>query len=661
MTQTCLSRIARAALAAVAFGTAAATLSAQAGTGRLEGRVRDSAGVRIPNARVIVVGSAFSAPVDTAGNYAINGIPAGTYSVRATYVGYRPVQTDSIRILAGQVTRLDFVLVGAPVQLDQLVVTGSRQALVPRDAVSSKQIITGSSVNRLPVDRIQQALALQGGFGRGTRGEQGVTYIDGVPVRNFPNTEAYDRIVENPFLDPRYDPLSTFGIDVDRASYSNVRRFISQGRHPEKDAVRIEEMINYFAYDYPAPAANSEHPFTVTTEVAAAPWNPAHRVVRIGLQARKLDTSTLPANNLTFLLDVSGSMEPWNRLPLVKAAMRLLVDQLRKQDRVAIVVYAGDAGVRLRPTSGADKTTILDAIDGLEAGGSTNGSAGLRLAYDVARQSHLDGGNNRIILATDGDFNVGLSSDSDMERLIEAERRGGTFLTVLGVGYGNLKDSKLEKIADAGNGNYAYLDNLLEAHKVLVQEMGGTLVTVAKDVKLQVEFNPATVQAYRLIGYEDRLLRSEDFADDEKDAGDMGAGHSVTALYEITPAGVTDAAPARGIEPLRYQTPSVIKSHPGDELLFVKVRYKDPDAKASKLLAVAAPGHVGKPSTDFTFAMAVASFGMILRESQYRGAATLDGVLDAARQSLGADSHGYRAGFLSMVESYQKMNVAVDR
>jgi len=349
-------------------------------------------------------------------------------------------------------------------------------------------------------------------------------------------------------------------------------------------------------------------------------------------------------------------MEPANRLPLVKAAMRLVVDQLRPQDRVSIVVYAGDAGIRLRPTSGSDKLAILDAIEHLAAGGSTNGSAGLRLAYAVARESRAPGVNNRIILATDGDFNVGLSSDDDMERLIENERQGGTFLTVLGVGYGNLKDSKLEKIADKGNGNYAYLDNLLEAHKVLVQEMGGTLVTVAKDVKLQVEFNPAKVQAYRLIGYEDRLLRSEDFRDDRKDAGEMGAGHSVTALYEVVPAGVRSTVPIRAPDSLRYQAPveQPTGTH-GDELLFVKVRYKDPNGETSKLLTHTAADRSSSPSTDFAFGAAVAEFGMLLRGSEYKGHASTEEVLGLARRSLGADPFGYRAGFVAMVEAYQKI------
>ncbi|CAA9317427.1 MAG: Putative von Willebrand factor, vWF type A domain protein STM2315, partial [uncultured Gemmatimonadaceae bacterium] len=347
------------------------------------------------------------------------------------------------------------------------------------------------------------------------------------------NTEAYARIYENPFASPRVAPLSTFSIDVDHAAYANVRRFIAEGRRPPADAVRVEELLNYFTYDNPAPAGDA--PFSVTSEVGRAPWSPGHQLVRIALQARRIPTEALPPSNLVFLIDVSGSMAPPDKLPLVKQAFRLLVNELRPQDRVAIVVYAGAAGLVLPSTPGSEKARILAALDRLEAGGSTAGGAGLRLAYDVARAHQRRGVNSRVVLATDGDFNVGESSDAAMVRLVEQRRDEGTALTVLGVGTGNLKDAKMEQLADKGNGNYAYLDNLLEAQKALVQEMGGTLVTVAKDVKLQVEFNPRRVAGYRLIGYENRALRDEDFNDDAKDAGELGAGHAVTALYELIP------------------------------------------------------------------------------------------------------------------------------
>ena len=464
------------------------------------------------------------------------------------------------------------------------------------------------------------------------------------------NTESYDRIVDNPFLGARDNPLSTFSVDVDRASYSNVRRFVTEGQRPPKDAVRIEELVNYFSYEYPDP--DDRHPFSVTTEVARTPWHADHLLVRIGLQARRVSLADMPRNNLVFLIDVSGSMQTHDKLPLVKRALQLLVQQLREQDRVAIVVYAGAAGLVLPPTSGEHKGVILAAIDALEAGGSTAGGAGIRLAYDVARQYHLPNGNNRVILATDGDFNVGASSDAEMERLIEEKRQQGTFLSVLGFGRGNLKDSKMETLADKGNGNYAYIDDIAEAKKVFGAEMGGTLLTLAKDVKLQVEFNPEKVASYRLIGYENRMLRKEDFDDDTKDAGEIGAGHSVTALYEVVPKGSPSVASAT--EPLRYQTATqtIASREHGSELMYVKLRYKLPDASTSRWLDHVVPS--SRPtngSEDLRFAASVASFGMILRDSEYRGSATLDDVLSLARGALGEDEGGYRAEFVKLVET----------
>ena len=486
--------------------------------------------------------------------------------------------------------------------------------------------------------------------------------------------EGYDRIYENEFMAVGANPLSTFGIDVDRASYSNVRRFIRGGQLPPADAVRIEELINYFTYDLPNP--EGPDPFSLRTEVGPAPWNPMHRLVRIGIQGRRIDTADLPPSNLVFLVDVSGSMQPANKLPLLKSALRMLVNQLRPQDRVAIVVYAGAAGLVLEPTSGADKETILEALSRLEAGGSTAGGAGLRLAYDVARRHHMEGGNNRLILATDGDFNVGPSSDAEMIRLIEDRRDQGTFLTVLGFGTGNLQDAKVEQIADHGNGNFAYIDSAHEARKVLVQEFGGTLYTIAKDVKLQVEFNPARLQAYRLIGYENRMLAAEDFNDDRKDSGDLGAGHTVTALYEVIPTGVDTSTPIRGLDELRYQRrPAqrragraprdfnndqhndervVLRESP--EMLFVKLRYKDPNGSRSRLLSTAVRDVDVVPSSDFTFAASVAAFGMVLRDSKYCGATDLAAVLRWARSSVGRDQEGYRREFVRMVEEAQRLD-----
>lgn len=465
------------------------------------------------------------------------------------------------------------------------------------------------------------------------------------------NTEEYALHDDNRFLSVASAPLSTFSADVDRASYSNVRRFIAGGALPPKDAVRVEELINYFTYGYPEPS--DADPVSITTDVAEAPWNPAHRIVRIGLQTRRIRTEHLPPNNLVFLLDVSGSMMPSNKLPLVKQAFSLLVNQLREQDRVAIVVYAGNAGLVLPSTSGADKATILDALDRLEAGGSTAGGAGIKLAYDIAKQNFMPRGNNRVILATDGDFNVGVSSTGELTRLVEERRAEGTYLTVLGFGMGNIKDSRLEQLADKGNGNYAYVDDLLEARKVLVTEMGATLFTVAKDVKLQVEFNPAAVQAYRLIGYENRLLRNEDFVDDKKDAGDMGAGHSVTALYEIIPVGAKLDVAVGTTAPLRYQRTGTRKATGGTEAMFVNVRYKLPQDSTSRLLQHAVSASRISDSADLRFAMAVAGYGLLLRDSEFKGTIKYDDVIALAKGSSGDDRE--RAAFVSLVESTRRI------
>ncbi|EDM37505.1 hypothetical protein PBAL39_10186 [Pedobacter sp. BAL39] len=465
-------------------------------------------------------------------------------------------------------------------------------------------------------------------------------------------TESYAGINENRFHDPLKDPLSTFSIDVDAASYSNVRRMINNGGLPEKDAVRIEEMINYFDYDYPQPAGDD--PVNIITEIAAAPWNKKHKLVQIGLQGKTISTAKLPSSNLVFLIDVSGSMNDSNKLPLLVSSFKLLTDQLRKTDRVAIVVYAGNSGLVLPSTSGDQKTTIKDALNKLSAGGSTAGGAGIRLAYEVAAKNYIKGGNNRVILATDGDFNVGASSDEDMEKLIEEKRKSGVFLTVLGFGMGNLKDSKMEVLADKGNGNYAYIDNINEARKVLVNEFGGTLFTIAKDVKLQVEFNPAKVQAYRLIGYENRLLEDKDFNDDLKDAGELGSGHTVTALYEVIPVGVQSTFSA-SVDPLKYQQNKVSAGSNGSpELLTVKMRYKDPDGKKSKLLQEAvmdSPVSLSGSSSNFRFAAAVAEFGMLLCQSDFKQDASFAQVINLATNAMDKDKEGYRSEFLKLVRS----------
>jgi len=478
----------------------------------------------------------------------------------------------------------------------------------------------------------------------------GVNLLDSDPSQF--NTEEYGRVDENEFLAVADHPLSTFSADVDRASYSNVRRFLRDGQRPPRDAVRIEEMINYFTYDYPDPSG--AQPFSVTTEVAGCPWNEQHRLLLVGLQGRRMNTADLPANNLVFLIDVSGSMFEPNKLPLVKQGLELLVNQLRPQDRVAIVVYAGNAGLVLPSTTGSNKGAILSAIQALEAGGSTAGGAGIKLAYEIAKQNLLDNGNNRVILATDGDFNVGASSDGELQQLIESKRGDRIYLTVLGFGTGNVKDSKMKLLADKGNGNYAYVDTLAEARKVLVQEMGATLFTIAKDVKLQIEFNPARVASYRLIGYENRLLRKEDFNNDAKDAGDIGAGHSVTALYELVPPGadVTTAS----VDPLKYQATHLTAASP--ELLTLKLRYKEPDSENSKLLTYTVSdsrADVTAASDNLRFASAVAEFGMLLRDSKNKGDATYDEVRQLAQKSLGRDYEGYRRDFMTMIGDAEKV------
>lgn len=464
------------------------------------------------------------------------------------------------------------------------------------------------------------------------------------------NTENYDLINENEFQEVVNAPLSTFSIDVDAASYSNVRRFINNNQLPPKDAVRVEELINYFTYDYPQP--KGDDPFSINTEISTCPWKNEHRLLHIGLQGKKMELEKMPPSNLVFLLDVSGSMDSPNKLPLLKASFRLLVEQLRQQDKVSVCVYAGAAGIVLPPTSGSEKQTILDALNKLEAGGSTAGGQGIVLAYKTAKENLIKNGNNRVILATDGDFNIGVSSDAELVRMIEEKRNDGIFLTILGFGMGNYKDSKMEKLADKGNGNYAYIDNILEAKKVLVSEIGGTLFTIAKDVKIQIEFNPASVRAYRLIGYENRALKAQDFNDDKKDAGELGAGHSVTALYEIIPVGVDTELPK--VDDLKYQETKVSgEAKKSGEMCTVKFRYKPPKEDVSKLIEVPVKDEDTKfdtTSDNFRFSAAVAGFGMLLRESKFKGDLTFKKVEEMAKNAMGKDSEGYRHEFVKLVE-----------
>lgn len=518
-------------------------------------------------------------------------------------------------------------------------------ASASQGSVQNFEDVTGNMFYRKP-----ETFLVTSNDGRTRRTEGTFNYSESQPPVYYDVDryyEAYEPFNENEFETPLNQPLSTFGIDVDGAGYSNMRRFIQAGYLPPKDAVKLEEMVNYFNYDLPEP--EGEHPFSITTEVGECPWQTDHLLMQVALKGKSVDMDKQQANNLVFLLDVSGSMNAPDKLPLLKKSLYLLVNEMGSDDRVAIVVYAGAAGLVLPPTSGKNKSKIYDAIERLDAGGSTAGGEGINLAYEVAKEASIPGGNNRIILATDGDFNVGVSNDDELIRLIEEKRKSGIFLSVLGFGTGNLQNAKMEKLADNGNGNYNYIDNILEAKKVLVDEMGGTLITIAKDVKLQLEFNPEHVKNYRLLGYENRILAPEDFENDAKDAGDLGSGHTVIALYEITPVDAFKVQKANG---LRYQK-QVVNTSTGlkNELAIIKFRYKKPNGNTSRLIENIVENHVGtEPSENFNFASAVAEFGMLIRDSKYKGMASFDAILKRAKANKGKDEFGYRAEFIQLVE-----------
>ncbi len=557
---------------------------------------------------------------DNKGYFSIN-LAQGTYSVEITAIGYDVYTYKKVAISNDHTTKLKINLNPSTVEVDSIL-----QDEVCLE-VKEEFVASGRAAKQKSMGGVNYAMA-----------------CDAIYSPQVFNTESYDVINENTFKDVINNPLSTFSIDVDKASYSNIRRFLNQNQKPVKDAVRIEELINYFDYEYPQP--KNGNPFSVTTEGDKCPWNEKHQVVLVGLKGENLSENQIPPSNLVFLLDVSGSMDEPNKLPLVKKSFKYLVDNLRSVDRVAIVVYAGAAGCVLESTPGNIKETIINSIDRLQAGGSTAGGEGIVLAYKIAKENYIKGGNNRVILATDGDFNIGASSDAEMVRLIEEKRKDGIFLSILGVGMGNYKDSKMEKIADAGNGNYSYIDNLLEAKKVFGNELWGTLYTIAKDVKIQVEFNPNKVKAYRLIGYENRLLNKEDFNDDKKDAGEIGCGHTVTALYEIIPAGSDETVP--NVDPLEYQKQTV--ANDSKNMMTVKIRYKKPDGDTSMLITEKVNPENLKATNNLKFASAVAEFGMILRESEFKGTATFASVYKKAKEAKGADEYGYRADFIKMVE-----------
>jgi len=579
---------------------------------------------------------------DANGEYCFTGISAGTYSIQISSPGYDKLILNNLEYDGKTILSKNIQLQALQNQSDSVSVTITEEMEM-------------NNVDLLAPITISQNTSSKNYNMRGARYKKCEAYSSGYnypsPAKEAFNTEEYDKINDNEFKEAKKNALSTFSIDVDKASYSNVRRFITEGSLPPADAVRIEEMMNYFNYNYPQP--EGDQPFSITTEFTDCPWNKSHKLIHIGLQGKEVKTDNIPKNNLVFLLDVSGSMEDPNKLPLLKSGLTLLINQLRPQDKVAIVVYAGAAGIVLPSTDGSHKDRILDALEKLQAGGSTAGGEGIQLAYKVAKENFMKDGNNRVILATDGDFNVGVSSDGELVRMIEQKREQGVFLTVLGFGSGNYKDSKMEQLADKGNGNYAYIDNILEAKKVLVKEMGGTLLTIAKDVKIQVEFNPAQVKAYRLVGYENRVLANEDFNDDKKDAGELGSGHTVTAMYEIIPAGSTEEVAS--IDPLKYQptSPTQAPSSFGNEIMTIKYRYKAPKENTSKLISQIVTDKktpFSLASENCRFSSSVVEFGMLLRDSKFKGDANFKDVLTMARSSKGRDMEGYRAEFIRLVE-----------
>jgi len=629
----------------------------------VSGLVLDKASSQpLPGVTVLVKGTNLGTSTDAQGRYALRVPNAAKAVLLFNFVGYLPVERA-----VGKAHTLNIALKADNAQLNEVVVVakGVEQKSEVNGSVS--QVLAGRAAGvhirgaaspgkaKRVVSRVGYAAADASAADSWGAPSPAMPVLPGQPEAGAGDTYAH--VQENTFFDAKKAPLSTFALDVDNASYTNVRRFLNEGQLPPRDAVRAEEMLNYFRYDYAAPPVASPDPVRISTELAACPWNPAHQLARIGIQARKVETAKLPPANLVFLVDVSGSMDEPDKLPLVQAGLKLLVKQLRPQDRVALVAYAGAAGLVLPPTPGSQPQVILDAIERLRAGGSTAGGAGLRLAYSTAKQSFDKAGNNRVVLATDGDFNVGESSDQAMEQLIVDQRESGVFLTVLGCGRGNLRDACMETLADKGNGNYSYLDNLDEAGRVLVAQFGGTLFTVAKDVKLQVEFNPARVAHYRLVGYENRLLAAEDFNNDRKDAGELGAGHTVTALYEIVPVG--SAQPL--VDNLKYQssTQSLNHSATQSEVLTVKLRYKEPQGSTSKLLTQAltgAPVSIEKASPDFRFAAAVAQFGLLLRQSEQRGTATWATTEHLADGARGSDADGYRAELVRLVRLAQGLS-----
>jgi Ca-activated chloride channel family protein len=614
-------------LIAVAWIVILSSFSTVNGTkGTLTGLVTDAeTGSPIVSAKIeILQGSIKVSALQTSksGGFTTS-LNAGNYIVKVSANGFDE-QTVNVYIKVGETTNLKISLL-KQIEVEENVLY---DVVVKEEEKSSRRLFA------------REKYAMGASAPTSTACQMYVSYDESYIEHN---TEEYDFINENAFKDALNNPLSTFSIDVDRASYSNVRRFLTQSQKPYSDAVRIEELINYFDYSYPQPTDG--HPFSVTIEADKCPWNDKNRLVLVGLKGENVNENTIPPSNLVFLIDVSGSMSSPNKLPLLQQAFKYLVENLRPQDRVAIVVYAGAAGVVLESTPGTNKTKITAALEMLEAGGSTAGGEGIRLAYKVAKENFIHGGNNRVILASDGDFNVGVSSSSELVRLIEEKRSDGVYLTILGFGMGNYKDGRMEQLSNAGNGNYAYIDNIMEAKKMFGTELWGTLYTIANDVKIQIEFNPSQVKAYRLIGYENRILNKEDFNNDKKDAGDIGCGHTVTALYEIIPADSDQEIP--GVDPLQYTKQSLVKSN---DLMTVKIRYKKPGEETSKLITQRVETGKTVKSSNIQFASAVAEFGMLLRNSEFKGSSSFAGLIERAKVSKGSDEYGYKGDFIKMAE-----------
>lgn len=605
---------------------------------------------------------------DDEGSYVMKYIKPGEYVIKVANMGYRNTVVKGIHVKADEISFVSIKMESNPdgVVLSEVVIM-RKKPLIDPDGVN-KSTKTSKEIMALPqrsanmiantVPGVDSRSGNTPNF-RGSRADGTAYYVDGVRVNSsnpavpttIPSDETYVKITENQFKSTKSDPLSTFSIDVDKASYAIVRRYLNSRQLPPQDAVRIEEMINYFPYNYKD--ETSPHPFYMHTEVTNAPWDSSHKLVHIVLKAPEIKMEEAPASNLVFLIDVSGSMSSDDKLPLLKECMRLLTKQLRSKDKVSIVVYAGAAGLVLSPTDGDDRHKILNAIDRMSAGGSTAGGAGIQLAYEIARKEFIKDGNNRVILATDGDFNVGITDIDDLTKMIEKERESGVFLSVLGFGSGNLKDETMETLADKGNGNYNYIDQLLEGKKVLVNEVGGTLFTVAKDVKIQIEFNPAFVKSYRLLGYENRLLNNEDFNDDKKDAGEIGAGHCVTAIYELVTAEDTKKTK---VDDLKYQQSQLTEAGKGEELLTIKVRYKQPTASNSVKFEVPVVNRYqsfAAASTEMRFALSVAMFGMKLRNSPYMNHVSYNEILKLSKSAKGSDDEGYRAEMIQLIETAQ--------